>query len=232
MSDGLVDPRADDLTERRGEPSTGVPVVKRLFRRFVAMWGAQKVGAMWADVPIRQVHAAWAEALDGVSLEGMRRAITAMERAGRDWPPGSAEFAKMARDLARPAVGMTALLDLPPDNELASPATARAALADLAGLLQKTNVTAALSGPDPGNDGFERVGNAPGTRQDRPGAVFFPVAVVHLSCGGETRLTPDLTVAYSRVRPVYDGAYCRVCDAHFPLFDFDWFDNRRRRRNR
>ena len=207
----------------------GIRVVRRLFRRFVAMFGSQKVGAMFADVPVAEVHAAWADALDGLPLEAMHRAIAAMEREGRTWPPGSAEFARMVRDEAAAPIGTTAMLALPADAELASAETARAALVGIRELLRRTNVTAALSGPDPDSDGCRPGVDRARTDEAGRGAIFFPSATRHLGCGEKTRLTPDIARLYARPRPVYDAAYCRFCDAHFPLLDFDWIDERNRR---
>lgn len=75
-------------------------LVERLFSRFVALYGSQKVGAMWADADVSEVKAVWARKLVQYQPQTIGRAIDMLIDSGREWPPTLPEFAEMCRQAA------------------------------------------------------------------------------------------------------------------------------------
>lgn len=71
--------------------------IDRLFTRFGAMYGAQKVGAMWADTDIGEVKAVWADALGRFPGESIAAALQSLIDSGSQWPPTLPEFAEACR---------------------------------------------------------------------------------------------------------------------------------------
>lgn len=45
---------------------------------------------------------------------------------------------------------------------------------------------------------------------------------VHLKCGGLTKMALPLAETYARQPDFYNGTFCAVCGAHFPLPEFHW----------
>lgn len=66
--------------------------VERLFARFGAAFGAQKVAAMFPPESHAEVRALWAEQLGRFESETLRLALQASIDAGREWPPTLSEF--------------------------------------------------------------------------------------------------------------------------------------------
>lgn len=71
--------------------------VDRLFSRFVAMYGSQKVGAMWADSDRDEVKAVWAEALGRFAGQTIAAAVRGLIDSGSQWPPTLPEFSEACR---------------------------------------------------------------------------------------------------------------------------------------
>jgi hypothetical protein len=73
----------------------------RLFLRLAAIYGHQKLSAMWPsdDQEVRQT---WEEQLRRFSPEVLRKAIQALLDAGREWPPTLPEFVAICRQFTRP----------------------------------------------------------------------------------------------------------------------------------
>ena len=69
----------------------------RLFARFVAMYGAQKVGAMWADADVDAVRDTWAGAIGRFSPQSIAVAVRELVDSGREWPPTLPEFVELCR---------------------------------------------------------------------------------------------------------------------------------------
>lgn len=69
----------------------------RLFARFSAMYGTQKVMAMWADSDLDEVKTVWAEALGKYSGESIARAVRSLIDSGSQWPPTLPEFSEACR---------------------------------------------------------------------------------------------------------------------------------------
>jgi len=71
--------------------------VDRLFSRFVAMYGSQKVGAMWADADRDEVKGVWADALGRYAGETLAAAVRGLIDSGSQWPPTLPEFSEACR---------------------------------------------------------------------------------------------------------------------------------------
>lgn len=85
--------------------------VQRIFARFAAIYGAQKLSTTWGPPDGHPaIMAVWAEALSGTSPESIGGALSALIESGREWPPTLPEFreacrvAALARQAANPAV--------------------------------------------------------------------------------------------------------------------------------
>ncbi len=71
--------------------------VDRLFSRFVAMYGSQKVGAMWADADRDEVKGVWADTLGRFTGETIAAAVRGLIDSGSQWPPTLPEFSEACR---------------------------------------------------------------------------------------------------------------------------------------
>lgn len=90
-------------------------LAERLFSRLVAMYGAQKIGAMWADADMAEVKGTWGRALAKFDPRSIGDALEALLASGREWPPTLPEFAALCRQasIAR-RNGQDASVFLPP----------------------------------------------------------------------------------------------------------------------
>lgn len=109
-------------------------LIDRLFSRFAALYGAQKVGAMWHGADIAEVKSVWAAQIEP-HKDVLRDAIQSLINQGREWPPTLPEFVALCRQF-RPAYG------LPPGTALMAPGdghtdaeTARVQLEKVRGML-------------------------------------------------------------------------------------------------
>lgn len=66
--------------------------VDRLFAKFTATFGAQKVGAMFPPETHDEVRSLWAEQLARFEPDTLRAAFQATIDSGHEWPPSLAEF--------------------------------------------------------------------------------------------------------------------------------------------
>lgn len=71
--------------------------VDRIFGRFSAIWGAQKLGATYPVESQAEVRAVWGEQLGRFSGETIGRAIQEQIDSGREWPPTLSEFVECCR---------------------------------------------------------------------------------------------------------------------------------------
>lgn len=87
----------------------------RLFGRFSAIWGAQKLGAMFPAESQDDVRATWATQLSRFEPATIGAALQAMIDSGREWPPSLSEFCDACRQsaVARRAHAEAAALPLP-----------------------------------------------------------------------------------------------------------------------
>jgi hypothetical protein len=69
--------------------------VDRLFERLHALYGRRWL-AMWTDIPMPQVKAAWADALTGCSADEIRQALNHLSQNER-FPPTAPEFSALCR---------------------------------------------------------------------------------------------------------------------------------------
>ena len=91
----------------------------RLFERLTAVYGVQKVAAMWAQADMEMVKETWAAALSRFSEQSIRSALGDLIASGDDWPPTLPRFVELCRaagnrrEQSRPA---SALLPAPGDG--------------------------------------------------------------------------------------------------------------------
>lgn len=76
-------------------------VEKKLFPKFVAMYGTQKVGAMFSGADRGEVHALWGAQLGQYRAESIAIALQRLVDSGSEWPPTLPEFAKLCRESAQ-----------------------------------------------------------------------------------------------------------------------------------
>lgn len=94
-------------------------LARRLFARFAAVYGSQKVAAMWADADLEVVRETWSAALSRFSEQSIRSALGDLIASGDDWPPTLPRFVELCRqagnrrEQSRPA---SALLPAPGDG--------------------------------------------------------------------------------------------------------------------
>ncbi len=74
--------------------------VDKLFARFSATFGAQKVGAMFPRETHDEVRQLWSEQLGRFEPETLRCAVQAMIDSRLDWPPTLSEFVGMCQRAA------------------------------------------------------------------------------------------------------------------------------------
>ncbi len=72
-------------------------LAERLFARFTAVYGSQKVAAMWADADAAMVRETWAAALSRFSEQSVRTALGDLIASGDDWPPALPRFVELCR---------------------------------------------------------------------------------------------------------------------------------------
>ena len=80
--------------------SSSCELVERLFARFVALYGSQKVAAMWADADIAEVKTVWAVQLTRFHPQSIRKALQCLIDSGKEWPPTLPEFIEGCRQAA------------------------------------------------------------------------------------------------------------------------------------
>lgn len=78
------------------EPSPRA-LVDRLFVRFTAMYGTQKVMSMWSDADLDMVKDTWASAIGRYSVPSIAVAVSELLNSGREWPPTLPEFVELCR---------------------------------------------------------------------------------------------------------------------------------------
>lgn len=76
--------------------------VERIFERFTACYGHQKIAAMWTGADPESVKSAWAEKLGGFPPDALAAAVYAVGDAHPSWPPTLGEF----RELVRARIGV------------------------------------------------------------------------------------------------------------------------------
>jgi len=74
--------------------------IDRLFARFTAFYGSQKVGTMWVDAGMAEVKAVWAEQLARFEPASIAGALQRLVDGGNQWPPTLPEFVELCRQAA------------------------------------------------------------------------------------------------------------------------------------
>jgi hypothetical protein len=93
--------------QRRVLPSAAVD---RLFARFAAIYGAQKMAGAWGNVDVAERNATWAEGLGRFDLDVIGDAVRELGEDGTGWPPSLPEFAAVCqRHHDRPGRNVKAL---------------------------------------------------------------------------------------------------------------------------
>ena len=116
--------------------SVSVALVERLFSRFVALYGSQKVGAMWADADLAEVKMVWAIQLSRFNPHSIKVALQCLIDSGREWPPTLPEFIEMCRQAALGRQQQVPALLAPGKGET-SAEEARRKVADMVAMLAK-----------------------------------------------------------------------------------------------
>lgn len=113
-------------------------LVDRLFARFLALYGAQKMAGMWADTDMADVKSVWAEQLAKFHPQSIRDALQRLIESGREWPPTLPEFVELCRQSAigRQQAQVPALLS--PGNGRTDAETAKRKVAELIAALARS----------------------------------------------------------------------------------------------
>lgn len=86
---------------------------ERFFRRLTAIYGAQKVGAMWAGAPKEEVWDLWTRRLSRYPAGIIAHAIEALIDHGKEWPPTLPEFDELCRQLSQTRSAMRSAIPAP-----------------------------------------------------------------------------------------------------------------------
>ena len=118
--------------------------VDRLFSRFTAFYGSQKVGAMWVDADMPEVRAAWAEQLGRFAPQTIADALQRLIDSGNQWPPTLPEFVELCRQSAigRKAAMLYAELPAPGESRTDVETAKRKVAELLAGLAKSKRMPA------------------------------------------------------------------------------------------
>ena len=91
-------------------PALPPAAVDRLFARFAAIYGAQKMAGAWGNVDVSERNATWSEALGRFSLDVVGDGVRELAEDGSGWPPSAPEFAAICqRHADRPGRSLMAL---------------------------------------------------------------------------------------------------------------------------
>lgn len=118
--------------------------VDRLFARFIAFYGSQKVGTMWVDAGMDEVKAVWAEQLGRFAPQTIADALQRLIDSGNQWPPTLPEFVELCRQSAigRKAAMLYAELPAPGGARTDTEAAKRKVAELLAGLARSKRMPA------------------------------------------------------------------------------------------
>jgi len=83
-------------------PPNALPAhwVDRIFERLAAIYGVQRVSAMWHSTDIAAVKALWGEQLGRFQPATISAALQRLVDAGDGWPPTLPEFVESCRQAA------------------------------------------------------------------------------------------------------------------------------------
>ena len=104
------------------QPNPPIPDawVNRIFDRMTAVYGSQKIGAMWLDADRGQVMQAWGAALARYPQNAIAAALLELPERPSPWPPTLPEFVALTREAAEQAMYQPLQL-LGPGETLADP---------------------------------------------------------------------------------------------------------------
>lgn len=115
--------------------------IDRLWERFTAIYGSQKVATAWGGVTNAERDRVWGEALSRYPLQAIGEAVRDLAENGTGWPPTLPEFVAMVRE-AMPR----------PEHQRALPPPARTTQEIAAGAELARKAVAAVGRPE-GKDG-------------------------------------------------------------------------------
>ena len=104
--------------------------VARIFVRLTAIYGSQKMSAMWDEVPMDERREVWGQALGRFKPESIAAVVQGLPASASGWPPTLPEFVEMVR-VASVEIAQQSPLALPDDSQIVNPETARARLAEI-----------------------------------------------------------------------------------------------------
>ena len=114
--------------------------VEQLFKRMTAIYGSQKIGAMWLDADMQSVKQAWGTALGKYPPKTLADALLALPERPSEWPPTLPEFVTLVREAAEYSKhhAASAVPLLGPSETLADPTNPKviAARAELAAFIK------------------------------------------------------------------------------------------------
>ena len=84
------------MTDIKDQSRAGVVI-----RKFMSLYGTQKVGAMWHGADIVEVKQDWNNQLGRFNGPTIAAALQAVVESGREWPPTLPEFVRICRDYNR-----------------------------------------------------------------------------------------------------------------------------------
>lgn len=83
--------------------------IDRLFARFIAIYGAQKMATAWGNGDAHERAIVWHETLCKFPMSVVGDALRDLAEHGTGWPPTLPEFVQMVRDKVPPAAHRPAL---------------------------------------------------------------------------------------------------------------------------
>ena len=118
------------------QPSLPANFVDRLFARFAAIYGSQKVGTMFADMDaeaIAEAKALWGRQLGRFEAASIGGALQRLIDGGVGWPPTLPEFVELCRQsaVARRGAQDAAVLLMAPGQAFTDNETAKRKVAEL-----------------------------------------------------------------------------------------------------
>lgn len=141
--------------------------VDRLFARFVAIYGAQKMAGAWANVDPIERCAVWSEALGRFDLQAIGDAVRELAEDGTGWPPTLPEFVAMVQAQRAP---------VPAAHRPALPVPNRTAADLAAGRAQMDRLKAMLGGA------LRRQGSAGPSREPGSDDEPLPASAAPAAC--------------------------------------------------
>ncbi len=111
-------------------------LVDQIMERLAAIYGAQKVGAMYGDVNSEVLANVWETKLRQYPLQSVVSSVDGLCDSGTSWPPTLTELVDMIKQESINRA-MSKPLALPDDSQCVDPARARALLREAMANMRK-----------------------------------------------------------------------------------------------